>query len=53
MSSMARVLAAVPREAEPRILSVLPQCDVRFVHTGEQLVRALDEGPCDMVIVGM
>jgi len=50
---MPRVLAAVPREAEPRILSVLPQCNVRFVHTGEQLLRALDDGPCDMVIVGM
>lgn len=50
---MPRVLAAVPREAEPRILSVLPQCNVRFVHTGEQLLRALDEGPCHMVIVGM
>ena len=50
---MPRVVAAVPREAEPRILSVLPQCNVRFVHTGEQLLRALDEGPCHMVIVGM
>ena len=50
---MPRVLAAVPREAEPRILSVLPQCNVRFVHTGEQLLRALDEGPCHMLIVGM
>ena len=50
---MPRVLAAVPREAEARILSVLPQCNVRFVHTGEQLLRALDDGPCDMVIVGM
>jgi hypothetical protein len=50
---MPRVLAAVPREAEPRILSVLPQCNVRFVHTGEQLLRALEEGSCHMVIVGM
>jgi hypothetical protein len=53
MRPLPRVLAAVPREAEPRILSVLPQCNVRFVHTGEELLRALDEGPCHMVIVGM
>ena len=52
MRSAPRVLAAVAPEAEPRILSVLPQCNVRFVRTGEQLVRALDEEPCDMLLVG-
>jgi hypothetical protein len=49
---MPRVLAAVASEAQRRILAVLPRCNVRFVHTGEQLVHALEEERCEMIIVG-
>jgi hypothetical protein len=47
-----RVVAAVDRDVERRICAILPQCELHFVRTGEQLLRALDEWPCDMVIVG-
>jgi PleD family two-component response regulator len=49
-----RVIAAVSREAQRRIRAVLPpQCEVSFVEHGAQLLRALNETRCDMLIVGV
>jgi hypothetical protein len=48
-----RVLAAVSRGLAPRIRAILPECEVCFVRTGAQLVRALDDSRWDMLIVGM
>ena len=48
-----RVVAAVRRDIQRRIRAVLPECELRFVETGAQLARALDEAPCHMVIIGM
>jgi hypothetical protein len=49
---MSRVVAAVSRDVQERIRAILPECELRFVLTGAQLARALDETQCDMVIVG-
>ena len=49
--TQARVIAAVGPYVKPRIRAVLQWCDVRFVATGTELVQALDEAPCDMMIV--
>jgi|SRR5688572_337973 hypothetical protein len=46
-----RVVAAVGPYVRPRIRAILPRCDLRFVATGSELVQALDEAPCDMMIV--
>jgi hypothetical protein len=46
-----RVVAAVGPYVKPRIRAILPRCDLRFVATGSELVQALDEAPCDMMIV--
>jgi hypothetical protein len=46
-----RVVAAVGPYVKPRIRAILPQCDLRFVASGSELVQALDEAPCDMMIV--
>jgi hypothetical protein len=48
-----RVVAAVTPEIRSRIRAVLPGCDLRFVHTGGELVRTLDEAPCDLLILGL
>jgi len=48
-----RVVAAVSPDVQRRIQAILPECEVRFVETGTQLVRALDEARCDMLIVGL
>jgi hypothetical protein len=48
-----RIVAAVRRDVQRRIRAVLPECELRFVETGAQLVRALDEARCDMLIVGL
>src|SRR5688572_19101086 len=48
-----RVVAAVGRDVQQRIRAILPECELRFVDTGAQLLRALDETRCDMLIVGM
>lgn len=48
-----RVVAAVRRDIQRRIRAILPDCELRFVHTATQLVRALDEARCDMLIVGL
>jgi hypothetical protein len=46
-----RVVAAVSSEVQPRILAILAGCAVRFVQTGSELVRALDEAHCALMIV--
>ena len=48
-----RVLATVSPDIQRRVRAILPECELRFVATGTQLVRALDEARCDMVIVEM
>jgi hypothetical protein len=48
-----RVVAAVGGSVQRRIRAILPGCELHFVQTGAQLVRALDDGQCDMLIVGM
>jgi DNA-binding LacI/PurR family transcriptional regulator len=47
-----RVVAAVSPEVQRRIRGILPGCELHFVQTEEQLLRALDEARCDMLIVG-
>jgi len=48
-----RIVAAVRRDVQRRIRAILPDCEVRFVHTGPQLARLLDQERCDLLIVGM
>ena len=47
-----RVIVAATAESQPRIRMVLPECDLCFVDTERQLLRALARGRCDMLIVG-
>lgn len=47
------IVAAVSRDVQRRIRAILPECELRFVHTGSQLVRVLDEAHCAMMIVEM
>jgi DNA-binding NtrC family response regulator len=49
----ARVVAAVGRDLQRRIRAILPDCELRFVATGAQLVRTLSEAPCDLLIIGL
>ena len=49
----ARIVAAVTPDVQGRIRAILVDCELRFVHTGAELVRALDEAPCDLVLVGL
>ena len=51
MSAQPRILAAVTADLQPRLRAILAGCDLRFVRTGSDLVRALDEGRCEMMIV--
>jgi len=46
-----RVVAAVGSELRARLGAVLHECGVRFVQSGSDLVRALDEARCDLMIV--
>ena len=46
-----RVVAAVSSCIRPRILAVLAGCDVCFVSTGTELVRALAAAPCALLMV--
>jgi hypothetical protein len=46
-----RVVAAVTRDLRSRITAVLPGCELCFVQTGSELVHALDEAHCDLMIV--
>lgn len=48
-----RVVAAVCRQMVRRVREILPECEPHFVHTGAQLVRALRDAPCEMLIVGL
>lgn len=47
-----RVVAAVSGDVQRRIRAILPEFELHFVQSGAQLVRALDEGQCDMLIIG-
>ena len=49
--SLPCVVAAVSGEIEPRIRAILAGCALRFVHTGSELMRALDEARCALLIV--
>jgi len=49
--SLPCVVAAVSGEIEPRIRAILAGCALRFVHTGSELIRALDEARCALLIV--
>ncbi len=46
-----RVVAAVTASLHARILAILPGCELCFVHSGSELVRALDAAPCDLMLV--
>jgi len=48
-----RVVAAVRRTTQRRIRAILPDCELRFVETGTELLRALDGSACDLLIVGL
>jgi len=46
-----RVVAAVTADVQSRIQAILAGCDLRFVQSGSDLVRALDEARCQVLIV--
>ena len=46
-----RIVAAVTADVRPRIRAILPGCELRFVQTGSELVRALEEAQCTLMIV--
>jgi hypothetical protein len=46
-----RVIAAVARDGQPRLRAILAADELRFVQTGSELVRALAEARCDLLIV--
>jgi hypothetical protein len=46
-----RVVAVVTGDLQARIRSLFPECDLRFVRSGTDLVRALDEARCEMMVV--
>jgi hypothetical protein len=46
-----RVVAAVTHDVQRRIRAILPECELRFVQTGSQLVHVLDEAHCALMIV--
>jgi hypothetical protein len=47
-----RVVVAVSPALRQRIEAILPECELRFVDTGAELLRELDDERCDMLIVG-
>ena len=47
-----RVVVAVTHGLRQRIRAILPGCELLFVDTGEELLRKLDDGRCDMLILG-
>jgi hypothetical protein len=49
--SLPRVVVAVTGEVQPRIRAILPGCELRFVQNGSELVRALEEAQCTLMIV--
>lgn len=46
-----RIVAAVNADVRPRIRAILPGCELCFVQTGSELVRALEEAQCTLMIV--
>jgi hypothetical protein len=46
-----RVVAAVSSGIRTRILAILADCELCFVSTGTELVRALDAAPCALLMV--
>jgi hypothetical protein len=48
-----RVVVAVSPELRPRIRAILPDCELRFVASGPELLHALEEERCDALIVGV
>jgi hypothetical protein len=51
--SAPRVVAAVASDLRPRLRAILPDCALCFVSSGSELVRALDEAPCVMMLVAV
>ena len=51
MTATPRIVAAVRSDVQPRIRAIVPACELRFVRNGSELVRALNEAPCDLLIV--
>jgi hypothetical protein len=51
-AAAARVVAAVSPDVQRRIRAILSGCELHFVHTRAQLLRALEGERCDMLIVG-
>lgn len=49
--SAARVVAAVTPELQPRLRAILSGCDLRFARTGSDLVRALEEAHCELMVL--
>jgi len=45
-----RLIAAVSSAARPRIRKVAPKCELRFVESGDELLREIEH--CDMLILG-
>jgi len=48
-----RIVAAVSDEIRPRIRAIFPTSELRFVETGAELVAALRQASCDIVVLGM
>ncbi len=48
-----RVMAAVARSLQRRIRAILPDCELRFVGTSAELLRALEQASCDLLIIGL
>jgi DNA-binding NtrC family response regulator len=48
-----RVVAAVRRDLQRRIRAILSHCELRFVESGAELLYALDERDCDLLIIGL
>lgn len=48
--AQARLVAAVSPAVRQRIRNVVPDCQLRFVRNGEELLREIDH--CDLLILG-
>jgi hypothetical protein len=48
----ARVVVAVSPGLRQRMRAIVPECELRFVETGDDLLRELDDERCDMLILG-
>jgi chemotaxis response regulator CheB len=49
----ARAIVAVSPQLQPRFRVILRGWDVRFAKSGEDLLAALEEAHCDIVIIGL